>query len=210
MRKQRWPRVAVVLAALAAATLSFAQPGKPAAIPLVSGTAPAAGAVAVAQTKTTRESAPQLKAARAPSGGPLWASLGQSERDLLQPFEAQWNSWSSEEKRIWVSLAAKFPKLAPEQQAKVKSRVVEWAALTPAQRKLARANFRLARQLPSSERVSQWQRYESMTPEQRKVLRLGGRTSNTAAKHAGARTGLAKQAAKPLGEIEPVWRDDIP
>lgn len=210
MRKPLWPRVAVVLAALIAATLSFAQVGKPAAVPPVAGTAPATGAVTAPQTKAAPGSPPKSKAAPAPSGGPLWASLGQSERDLLQPFEAQWNSWSREEKRIWVSLAAKFPKLAPEQQAKVKSRVVEWAALTPAQRKLARANFRLARQLPSSERVSQWQRYESMTPEQRKVLRLGGRTSNTAAKHAGARTGLAKQAAKPLGEIEPVWRDDIP
>ncbi|MBW6493413.1 MAG: DUF3106 domain-containing protein [Burkholderiaceae bacterium] len=210
MRKQPWPRVAVVLAALVGATLSVAQVGKPAAVPPVAETASAAGAVTVAQAKTTPESAPKRKAAPAPSGGPLWASLGQSARDLLEPFEAQWNSWSSEEKRVWVSLAAKFPKLAPEQQAKVKSRVVEWAALTPAQRKLARANFRLARQLPSSERVSQWQRYESMTPEQRKVLRLGGRTSNTAAKHAGARTGLAKEAAKPLGEIEPVWRDGIP
>lgn len=208
MSARVWPRVAVVLAALFAAMLSSAQVGTPAPERSVAGTVPASGAVAAPQTKAAPGSAAKRKAA--PSAGPLWASLGQSERDLLQPFEAQWNSWSRDEKRIWVSLAAKFPKLAPEQQAKVRSRIVEWAALTPAQRKLARANFRLARQLPSAERVSQWQRYESMTPEQRKVLRLGGRTSNTAAKHAGARTGLAKQAATPLAEIEPVWRDDIP
>jgi hypothetical protein len=37
-----------------------------------------------------------------------------------------------------------------------------------------------------------------MTPEQRAVLRANGWTSNTAARHAGAPTGLAKQAARPL------------
>jgi hypothetical protein len=46
-----------------------------------------------------------------------------------------------------------------------------------------------------------------MTPEQRAVLRTSG-TSNTAARHAGARTGLAKQAAQPLAEV--VKRDGKP
>lgn len=210
MSASAWPRAAAVLATLAVATLSLAQGSQPATQPPAAGIAADAGAATVPQSKTAPGPVPKRKAAPAPGGGPLWASLGAAERDLLQPFAAQWNSWSRDEKRIWVSLAAKFPKLAPGQQAKARTRIAEWAALTPAQRKLARANFRLARQLPPEERVSQWQRYESMTPEQRKVLRHGGRTSNTAAKHAGARTGLAKQAATPLGEIEPVWRDDLP
>jgi hypothetical protein len=37
-----------------------------------------------------------------------------------------------------------------------------------------------------------------MTPEQQKVLREAGWTSNTAARHAGAPTGLAKEASQPL------------
>lgn len=40
-----------------------------------------------------------------------------------------------------------------------------------------------------------------MTPEQRAVLRNAGWTSNTAARHAGARTGLAKEAAQPLSDL---------
>lgn len=210
MSAPAWPRTAAALATLTVATLSLAQVSTAATEPPAALSAADAGAAIAPQTKTAPGPVPKRTAAPAPGGGPLWASLGAAERDLLKPFEVQWNSWSRDEKRIWVSLAAKFPKLAPEQQAKARTRIAEWAALTPAQRKLARANFRLARQLPPEERVSQWQRYESMTPEQRKVLRLGGRTSNTAAKHAGARTGLAKKAATPLGEIEPVWRDDLP
>ncbi len=203
MRSSGWPGTALAIAALTAATLALAQASAPAA-----AGAPAAASAGPAQAKAAPAVKTGRKAVPAATGGPLWAALGEPAQSLLQPFEAQWNSWSPQEKRNWVSLAAKFPKLTPEQQVKVRSRIVDWAALTPAQRKLARANFRLARQLPSQERVSQWQRYESMTPEQRKVLRIGGRTSNTAAKHAGARTGLAKQAATPLGEQEPYWPPD--
>ncbi len=200
MNRSGWTTVAaLVFTALTAAAAGLAAAGEPG----MSSASPAE-AKAAPVTKAKR------KAAAAPTDGPLWDSLGEPARNLLQPFAAQWNSWSPHERRIWVSLAAKFPKLSADKQAKVRTRIVEWADLTPEQRKLARANFRLARQLPSEERVSQWQRYESMTPEQRKVLRIGGRTSNTAAKHAGARTGLAKQAATPLGEIEAVWPENGP
>ena len=52
--------------------------------------------------------------------------------------------------------------------------------------------------LDKDEREASWEQYSSMTPEQRSVLRANGWTSNTAARHAGAPTGLAKQAARPL------------
>jgi Protein of unknown function (DUF3106). len=75
------------------------------------------------------------------------------------------------------------------------------AALTPEQRRLARQNYRLAKRLPPDERQAQWERYRELTPEQRAVLRNSGWTSNTAARHAGARTGLAKEAAQPLSDL---------
>ena len=40
-----------------------------------------------------------------------------------------------------------------------------------------------------------------MTQEQREVLRKAGSTSNTAAGHAGAPTGLAKEASQPLPRV---------
>jgi uncharacterized protein (TIGR00255 family) len=39
-----------------------------------------------------------------------------------------------------------------------------------------------------------------ITEEQRSVLQFSGSTSNTAARHAGSRTALAKQAAQPIAE----------
>ena len=80
-------------------------------------------------------------------------------------------------------------------------RIHEWAALSPEQRRMARQNYRLAQQLPADKRAEQWQQYEALTPEQKKVLRSAGSTSNTAARHAGANTALAKEAAKPIAPV---------
>ncbi|MCD6680271.1 MAG: DUF3106 domain-containing protein [Burkholderiaceae bacterium] len=132
---------------------------------------------------------------------PLWSELTGAQQQVLSPFEQQWNSWSVAEKRGWLQLADRVPGMSDEQRERVDERVREWAKLTPEQRRLARQNYRLAKRLDPDERQAQWERYREMTPEQRAVLRTSGTTSNTAARHAGARTGLAKHAAQPLAEV---------
>ncbi len=129
---------------------------------------------------------------------PLWSELSAQQRQVLEPFASQWNAWPSAEKRSWVTLANRVPKMKPDDEARTQQRIKEWAALTPEQRRVARQNYRLARQLPPDERKAQWERYTQLTPEQRAVLRTSGWTSNTAALHAGAPTGLAKDAAQPF------------
>jgi hypothetical protein len=130
---------------------------------------------------------------------PLWSDLSESQRQVLQPFASQWNTWPAAEKRTWVALSDRVPRMKPKDQERALRRISEWAQLTPGQRQIARQNYRLARQLlPRKERVAQWERYTQLTPEQQAVLRNNGWTSNTAARHAGARTGLAKEASQPL------------
>jgi hypothetical protein len=129
---------------------------------------------------------------------PLWSELSAAQQDVLAPFASQWNAWPSAEKQSWLALAGRVPKMECEDEARTRQRISEWAALTPEQRRVARQNYRLARQLPPDERKAQWERYTQLTPEQRAVLRSSGWTSNTAARHAGAPTGLAKDAAQPF------------
>lgn len=164
---------------------------------LANGIAPG---LALAQGKATKTASPPAMQTLVE---PLWADLTPDQRSVLEPFGAQWNTWSAQEKRVWVSLANKWPQYTPVQQARAKQRIKDWAALSPEQRRLARSNYRLANKLPKSELVDQTKRYEGMTPEQRTVLRENGSTSNTAAKYGGARTGLAKDAAKPLAGSPP-------
>ena len=134
---------------------------------------------------------------------PLWVDLSEQQKRALAPFAPEWNTWPTAEKKSWVALADKLPSMSPERQEKARRRILEWANLTPDQRRVARANYRLAKERPAQKRVEEWQSYQSMTQEQREVLRKAGSTSNTAAGHAGAATGLAKEASQPLPRVGP-------
>ena len=141
------------------------------------------------------------EAARAsllPLAQPLWSELSPAQHEVLAPLEPQWNALPSAKKRSWLKLADRVPKMKPPEREKALERIREWATLTPEQRRLARNNYRLAKSLDKEEREASWEQYSSMTAEQRSVLRASGWTSNTAARHAGAPTGLAKEAARPL------------
>lgn len=128
---------------------------------------------------------------------PLWVDLTPAQQEVLKAFEPQWNTWPSNEKKVWVVLANRFPGFSPKAKARALERVREWAALTPAQRGIARQNYQLAHQRGKAEREAEWRQYQQMTPEQQKVLRSNGTISNTAARGAPP-SGLARDAAKPL------------
>jgi hypothetical protein len=144
-----------------------------------------------------------LRPSLLPLAQPLWSELGAVQQRVLEPFAAQWNALPVSEKRAWADLASRFPKMKPEERKRVEKRIAEWAALTPEQRRLARANYRLAQQVARENVLAEWESYQAMTPEQRSVLGTAGSTSNTAARHAGASTGLAKEAAQPLPRRAP-------
>lgn len=132
---------------------------------------------------------------------PLWVDLTSAQQQALAPFAPEWNTWPTAEKKSWVALADKLPAMSPDRQEKALRRILEWANLSPEQRRVARANYRLAKERPARQRVEEWQSYQSMTQEQREILRKAGSTSNTAAGHAGAATGLAKEASQPLPRV---------
>jgi hypothetical protein len=94
--------------------------------------------------------------------------------------------------------------MKPDEQKRVEKRIADWAALTPEQRRVARANYVLAQQVARENLLAQWENYQSMTPEQRSVLGAVGNTgSNTAARHVTGPTGLAAVAAQPLPRRAP-------
>lgn len=138
------------------------------------------------------------RASLLPLAQPLWSELNARQREILAPLEPQWNALPSTSKKAWVKLAERVPKMRGADREKALERIREWASLTPEQRRLARNNYRLARKLERDEIGADWEQYSRMTPEQQAVLRASGTTSNTAARHAGASTGLAKEAARPL------------
>lgn len=157
--------------------------------------------VGVHPAQAADDAQPPKRASLLPLVQPLWSELTDEQRAVLEPFAEQWNGWSATEKRSWVALANRVPRMSDEARERAARRVREWAELTPEQRRQARQNYRIAKRLSPEKRQAQWERYRELTPEQRSVLRTSGSTSNTAARHAGARTGLAKEAAQPLADI---------
>ena len=138
------------------------------------------------------------RATAIPLAQPLWKDLTRAQRQVLEPFESQWNELPSTEKRAWADIARRFPEMTADEQARVKKRIAEWAQLSPAQRQVARANYRLAQQAGRESVAAQWETYQGLTSDQKNVLGNSGSTSNTAARYAGPSTGLAKVAAQPL------------
>jgi Protein of unknown function (DUF3106) len=135
-----------------------------------------------------------------PMAQPLWSDLKPAQQSVLKPFEAQWNSYPQANKLSWLKVADQFAKLSPAQQELARERIKQWSALTPEQRRLARANFSLAKKAPSTQRVAEFAQYQGMTAEQKLILRTEGSTSNTAVKYAGVRSGLAPEAAQPISK----------
>ena len=138
------------------------------------------------------------RASAIPLAQPLWTDLTSAQRQVLDPFESQWNGLPATEKRAWADIARRFPKMSADEQARVQKRIAEWAGLSPAQRQVARANYRLAQQAGKESIAAQWETYQGLTSDQKSVLGNAGSTSNTAARYAGPSTGLAKEAAQPL------------
>ncbi len=125
-----------------------------------------------------------------------WALLTASQKQILAPFQQQWDSWPVADKRSWIVLANRFPQLSQAQQDRAKNRIREWASLSTEQRNTVRSNIKLSRERKADERTAEWNRYQQMTPAQKTILR---KSQQAGSGRRGVRSGLAPDAAQPLG-----------
>lgn len=132
---------------------------------------------------------------------PLWKELSNTQQSALKPLAANWDAMGLGQKRKWISVAKDYDKLPPAQQAKLQTRMTEWASLSPQQRANARQNFAQHKELTDGltpdQRNAQWQAYQALSPEQKRKLAEGASKPQIA----GAAT-----ATKP----QPVLRKDPP
>ena len=174
---------------------------------LFGGGEPAGSVTGPAATEAADEGGSTVRAEPRPSlvplVEPLWIDLTPAQQTALAPLAPEWNTWSAAEKRSWVSLANRLAKMSDTQRTTAERRIREWANLTPAQRRLARQNYRLAKERPADQRMTEWHNYQTLTEEQQSVLRRAATSSTTAAGQAGTATGLAKEASQPLPRVEP-------
>ncbi len=160
--------LAVVVGCVIAALVSYA-----ATYPRFHPVAPTEAAPG-AQAKPAAGTEPSLAAdlsALRPNSNPLaWSRLTDAQRVALAPFATQWDQFSDARKRKWLKIAARYPKLPPDEQKRLQARMTEWVRMTPDQRRLARENYQASKELPAQARQKAWKAYQQLPEEQKERL----------------------------------------
>lgn len=147
------------------------------------------GSVVAAQQPGHPGSGPKAtKPAAARETRPAWNELTADQQQALKPLAAQWNAMSEPQKRKWIELSRNYRTMPAADQARLRSRMTEWVALSPQQRTQARLNFGEAKGLSPDERKAKWEAYQALSPEEKRKLAAG----------AGARTPTTAAAVRPV------------
>lgn len=138
---------------------------------------------------------PRTVKSERPEQGARWSDLKPAQRSVLKPLERDWSAIDAPQKQKWLELSARFPGMSPDEQARVQTRMAEWAKLTPPERGQARMRFQEAKSLPATDRQARWDAYQALPPEQRQQLAARARASApSAAASSGAASGAAAKA----------------
>lgn len=141
------------------------------------------------------------QAAAAADAGPSWAGLSPAQQQILAPLSKDWQQLDLERKKKWLEIAARYPAMPAEQQARMRERMSEWARMTPQQRGQARANFQQAQQVPAQDRQAQWETYKALPKERKDALARQAQTPAMPA--SAAATGAKALRSAPLDAQAP-------
>ncbi len=163
------------------------------------------GVLAVAQSPAGGIPAPAQIAKVTPvrsEASPSWKSLTPAQREALTPLAPVWGEISSNRKRKWIALSANFKNLSAQDKATLHGRMQEWAKLSSAERNQARLTFARTRDLSKDEKKTQWEAYQALSPEQKKLFAAQAKSQGTGAAPAVTNTSPGKLAAVPITRSE--------
>lgn len=125
---------------------------------------------AVAPVAKAAEANGQTAIANPAEVGPTWSALNFEQKTALAPLAASWPTLSAAHKNKWIALVEKYQSMADSEKARLQSRMVDWAALSPKDRELARLNFAQTKKLSTDSRVANWEAYQALPENQRQAL----------------------------------------
>ena len=174
-----------------------------AAAALVSAVGAGASAALAAQAEYAGPSTtPAPTHAKADDGGPRWAELSAAQRKVLAPLSNDWNGLDARSKERWIDVAARYPRMGPEEQQRANQRMGEWSRMTVAERTQARMNFQESRALPKEEREARWKAYQAL-PEEKKRELAAKRAAAPASAASANGAAVRRRAPPPLDSVQP-------
>ena len=105
---------------------------------------------------------------------PQWADLTAEQQRILAPLAAEWDSIENSRRNKWIAIAKRYPKMTPQGQERLQSRMKQWASMTPEQRADVRERYRKLKELPPEKREEirrKWREYNQLTEEEKLRLR---------------------------------------
>ena len=156
-----------------------------------------------AASATTNPTLPSIAPGARPSEvGPTWKELTPLQQASLKPLAANWSGIGEAQKRKWLAVSKNYPALPAPEQAKLHSRMTEWASLSQQQRSQARLNFAETKKLSPGDQSANWQAYQALSPEDRQKL-----AAKASPKPAGAATAVKPVPEQKLAAV-PAARPD--
>jgi hypothetical protein len=183
---------AISLTGLLAAGVVWAQAAAPVAPASPPQTQAQAGTPSVSTQAPVRAASARLATPKA-EAKPTWSELSPAEQQSLAPLAGTWRSLTEAHKRKWIALSANYPTMPAGEQARLHSRMAEWAALSPAQRTQARLNFAESQTVGPTDKRAKWEAYQALPAEEKRKLAAGA----AAAKPAPPPTAVAVQPTTP-------------
>jgi len=135
------------------------------------------------------------------SAVPPWSALSGARQQALAPLQGEWQALDTYRKKKWLAISDKFDTMTPEQQARSQSRMREWVALKPEQRRLARESYLQSKKLDPVQKTAKWERYEQLSDEEKQRLTAAApqkkRITNLPSLHAAAGKPIRQAPAIP-------------
>lgn len=128
--------------------------------------------------------------------GVRWQRLSADQREALRPLEREWPAIDAQRKQKWLTLAARFKTLGPEEQARITERMSEWTRLTPSERGQARLRFEESRQVPVPDRNARWEAYQALPLDSRQRFAARAASAASTSTAASRRDPASVAAAK--------------
>ena len=104
---------------------------------------------------------------------PSWHELSPQQKEVLSPLKEDWDRMEDARRKKWVSIAAHYPHMSPEEQARIQSQMQGWAKLSPQQRQLVREKYKALKKAPAGTQQAlreQWELYQQLPPEEKQRL----------------------------------------
>ena len=99
-----------------------------------------------------------------------WAKLTPAQQNILAPLAGEWDKLPEINQKKWVQITERYPTLKPDAQQRLQSRMVEWAKMTPEQRRTARENYQVSKTVSTAKKAEAWQDYQKLPEDQKNRL----------------------------------------